>query len=62
MDEIFQVKSTQLAYEFNITIVNDGILEAEEDFLVSLVHITQGVNIDIDPDVATVSIVDDDGK
>ena len=62
MEEVFQLKSTELAYEFNITITNDGMLEAPEDFLVSLKHVTHSDNINIDPDMAIVNIVDDDGK
>ena len=62
MDEVFQLKSTQLAYEFNITIVNDDILETIEEFLVSVTHVTEDGSIDIDPNVAIVTVADDDGK
>ena len=62
MDEVFELKSTQLAYEFNITIANDGIVETAEEFIVSLKTNTLGGNIDIFPDVAFVNIADDDSK
>ena len=62
MDEVFELKSTQFAYEFNITIANDGIVETVEEFIVSLKPNTLGSNIDIFPDVAFVNIADDDGK
>ena len=62
MDEVFELKSTRLAYEFTINIANDGIVEEEEEFIVILKHVSQGGNIDIFPDVAIVKIADDDGK
>ena len=62
VDQVFQLNSTQLTYNFNITIVDDGVLELMEEFSVSLTHVTQEGKIDIIPDMATVTIVDNDGK
>ena len=62
VDQVFQLISTQLTYNFNITVVNDDILEELEDFFVNLTRVTQVEIIDITPDMATVNIADDDGK
>ena len=62
MDQVFQLISTQLTYKFNITIINDDIVEGLEDFFVNLTHVIQLETIDITPDMAAVNITDDDGK
>ena len=62
MDEVFELKSTQFAYEFNITITNDDIVEEAEHFIITLSHVTEGGNIDIDPDETIVNIADNDCK
>ena len=59
---MFQLSSLQLTYNFNVTIVNDGMVEVQEDFSVNLTHVTQEGGINITPDMATVSIADDDSK
>ena len=62
MDQVFQLISTQLTYNFNVTIVNDDVVEISEDFFISLTRVTQEGRIEIMPRMATVNIVDDDGK
>ena len=62
VDQVFQLISTQLTYNFNITIVNDDVVEISEDFFISLTCVTQGGRIKIMPSMATVNIADDDGK
>ena len=62
VDQVFQLSSIQLTYNFNITIVDDGVLELAEEFSVSLTRVTQDGNVDITPDTATVTIADNDGK
>ena len=42
--------------------MNDDIVEEPEDFSVSLTRVTQAGRINIMPSMATVNIVDDDGK
>ena len=46
----------------DIPIVNDNIVELEEQFTASLSLGTTASNVQVDPDLATISITDDDGK
>ena len=62
VDQVFQLSSTQLTYNFNITIVNDDVVEIPEDFFISLTPVTQESRMEIMPDMVTVNIADDDGK
>ena len=62
VDQVFELNSTELTYTFNITIVNDDVVEVTEDFSISLTRVTQMGRISITPDMATVSITDNDGK
>ena len=62
LNQVFQLRSTQFVYNFNITITNDDILETTEEFSAHLTPVTQDSNIDTNPDMATVKIADDDGK
>ena len=45
---------------YNVSIRNDVVYEGPEDFLVGLS--TTDARIDLDPDSARITIVDDDGK
>ena len=62
VNQVFQFSSTKLTYNFNITIVNDDTVEVPENFFVNLIHVTQEGSTKIIPMMATVNIVDDDGK
>ena len=62
VNQVFQLSSAQLTYNFNITIVNDDILEIAEDFFIKLARVTEVGRIEIMPSVATVTLADDDGK
>ena len=62
MNQVFQLSSTQLTYNFNITIVNDDILEKAEVFFIRLTRVTEEGRIEIMPSMATVTVADDDGK
>ena len=62
VDQVFELNSTQHNYTFNITIVNDNLVEGPENFFVNLTHLTQVELIEITPDMVTVNTADDDGK
>ena len=62
MDQVFQLRSTQFTYNFNITIVNDDIVEVPEDLFVNLTRVTQEGSMKIIYNMATVNIADDDGR
>ena len=62
VDQVFQLNSTQLTYDLNITIVNDDVVEMPEGFSISLTPVIQEGRIEIIPSIATVNIADDDGK
>ena len=62
VDQVFQLNSTRFTYNFNITILNDGIVEVAEEISVTLTHATQKDRIDLTPDMTTVNIMDDDGN
>ena len=60
VNQAFQLSSTKLTYNFNITIVNDDTVEVPEYFFVNLTHVTHECSVKIIPKMATVNIVDDD--
>ena len=62
VEQVFQLISTQPTYTFNITIVNDNIVEGQEDFFINLASVTQVGIIGNSHDMATVNIADDDGQ
>ena len=62
MDQVFQLSSTQFTYNFNITIVNDDIVEVPEDLFINLTRVTQEGSMEIIHNMATVNIDDDDGR
>ena len=48
---------------FNVTLLDDGLVEGDEDFQVRLQIVTMGVDAELVPDdVAPVKILDDDSK
>ncbi len=45
---------------FNITILDDTIMESEEEFQVTLTTVME--NVTLDPNTTTITVADDDGK
>ena len=62
VDQEFQLDAAKLTYSFNLTIVNDDVVEPTEDIVISLARVTTEGNILITRDAALVTIADNDGE
>lgn len=63
IDTILTFSETVITISINVTLINDGFVEGDEDFQARLEILTAGTNAELFPDdLAPVKILDDDSK